>query len=223
MKQPAYRIILASKSPRRQYLLHELGLEFSIEVKDTDESFPPELQAQDIALYLCRKKAEAFRNGLSEKTMVIAADTIVWIDGGVLNKPAGHAEAVEMLKQLSGNRHQVFTGVCLMSADKTKVFYATSAVTFRKLSDSDIGHYITQFKPFDKAGSYGAQECLPEGMDPCSAEETAFLKKEGKLYLAAESRAAAGKTFPIITRIEGPYFNVMGLPIAELSSELEAF
>ena len=183
-------LILASKSPRRQYLLNELGLQFEVRTKEVDESFPANLKAQEIPLYLCKKKADAFNNELNENTIVITADTIVWIDGQVLNKPENFDDAVRMLKLLSGKMHEVYTGVCLRSKEKTKSFYALTKVYFKTLSQEEIEYYINNYNPYDKAGSYGAQEWLG--------------------YIAIE-------------KIEGTYFNVMGLPIKELYEELLAF
>jgi septum formation protein len=220
-----YKLILASKSPRRQFLLQGLGMEFETHTKDVDESFPDDLQAQDIPLYLSKKKAEAFDAELDDNTIVITADTIVWIDGQVLNKPEDFDDAVRMLRMLSGNMHEVFTGVCLKSKNKTKVFYSETKVYFKPLSQSDIEYYIHHYKPYDKAGAYGAQECLPAGMNPCSEEEIRFLRSINKLDLIESSRAEmkAGSGYFAVDRIEGPYFNVMGLPLKELYDELLKF
>lgn len=184
------KIILASKSPRRQYLLKELGLNFEVHTKEVDESFPESLQAQEIPLYLCKKKADAFEEELSDNTIVITADTVVWIDGQVLNKPENYEDAARMLKLLSGKKHQVFTGVCLKSKHKTKSFYAQTDVYFKVLSEKEIDYYISNFNPYDKAGAYGAQEWIG--------------------YIAVE-------------KIEGTYFNVMGLPVREVYEELLKF
>lgn len=155
-----FKLLLASKSPRRQYLLTELGLTFEVKTKEVDESFPEHLKAQEIPLYLCKKKADAFDEELSENTIVITADTIVWIDNQVLNKPENYEDAVRMLKLLSGKKHEVYTGVCLKSSSKVKVFYAKTDVYFKALSDEEINYYITNYNPYDKAGAYGAQEWI---------------------------------------------------------------
>lgn len=155
-----FKLLLASKSPRRQYLLKELGATFEVKTKDVDESFPEHLKAQEIPLYLCKKKADAFDEELSENTVVITADTIVWIDNQVLNKPENFEDAVRMLKLLSGKKHEVYTGVCLKSSSKVKVFYAKTDVYFKVLSDEEINYYITNYNPYDKAGAYGAQEWI---------------------------------------------------------------
>lgn len=185
-----HKLILASKSPRRQYLLKELGLDFVVHTKEVDESFPENLNAQEIPLYLCKKKADAFDEELTDNTIVITADTIVWIEGQVLNKPENFDDAVRMLKLLSGKKHEVYTGVCLRSKHKTKTFYALTHVYFKELSLEEIEYYINNFNPYDKAGAYGAQEWIG--------------------YIAVE-------------KIEGSYFNVMGLPVRELYEALLEF
>jgi septum formation protein len=220
-----YHFILASKSPRRQFLLKELGLEFEVHTKDVDESFPVELKAQEIPLYLCKKKADAFDKELNDNTIVITADTIVWIKGQVLNKPENYEDAVRMLKLLSGKMHEVYTGVCIKSKNKTTVFYCLTKVHFKHLSDDEIDYYIKNFHPYDKAGAYGAQECLPDRMNPCSRDEIDFLTKMNKLDLIEKSTAVvrAGIGSVAVEKIEGSYFNVMGLPLWELYEELLKF
>jgi septum formation protein len=218
-----YRFILASKSPRRQYLLKELGLNFEVHTKDVDESFPDSLKAQDIPLYLAEKKAAAFDHELSDTTVVITADTIVWINGQVLNKPEDFDDAVRMLKLLSGKMHEVYTGVFLRSRNKTRSFYTSTKVFFKKLSQQEIEYYINNFKPFDKAGAYGAQECLPVGLNPCSEEEINFLKELNKPDLIEDSKTKTAAGYAAVEKIEGSYFNVMGLPVRELYEELLKF
>ena len=155
-----YHLILASKSPRRQYLLKELGLNFEVRTKEVDESFSSDLKAQEIPLYLCKKKANAFDEELSDNTIVITADTIVWVDNQVLNKPENFDDAVRMLQLLSGKMHEVYTGVCLKSKFKTKSFYALTKVYFKTLTLEEIEFYIKNYEPYDKAGSYGAQDWI---------------------------------------------------------------
>jgi septum formation protein len=185
-----YKFILASKSPRRQFLLKDLGLDFEVHTKEVDESFPETLKAGDIPLYLCKKKADAFDADLDDNAIVITADTIVWVNGQVLNKPENFDDAVRMLQLLSGRMHEVYTGVCIKSKNKTKAFYSLTRVYFKNLSLQEIEYYINNYNPYDKAGAYGAQEWIG--------------------YIAVE-------------RIEGSYFNVMGLPLKELYEELLAF
>lgn len=157
---PQYNFILASKSPRRQELLHSLGLRFEVRLKETEENFPVTLTKEQIPVYLARLKAVPFTDELKENDLLITADTIVWIDGKVLGKPENSEEARQMLLSLSGREHQVISGVCLTSRKKQKSFYAISNVQFKPLNDSEIEYYISEFKPFDKAGAYGIQEWI---------------------------------------------------------------
>ena len=155
-----YEIILASKSPRRQQLLIDLGLKFSVQSMDISEDFPEGLGMTEIPVYLAELKAEAFRPLLKNNQLVITADTIVWLDGKVLNKPTDYADGFRMLRDLSGNKHQVVTGVCLLSTEKKVSFYATTDVWFKELSDEEINYYLENYKPYDKAGAYGIQEWI---------------------------------------------------------------
>lgn len=154
------KIILASKSPRRQQLLHGLELEFEIRTKDVDESFPEELKAQEIPLYLSKIKAEAFLPELKENELLITADTVVWINDHVLNKPESREEAIAMLTELSGNEHSVFTAVSITTLEKQTSFYDHTLVSFSELTQEEIEHYIDVYKPYDKAGAYGAQDWI---------------------------------------------------------------
>ncbi len=219
------KIILASASPRRQQLLRELGIDFTAEVKPIDETAPKELKAQEIPLYLSQLKAAEFKNTIDDNTIVITADTIVWINEKEIGKPKDYADAVNMLKTLSGNMHKVFTGVTLTSKDKSHSFFVATKVYFKKLSDTDISDYITTYKPFDKAGSYGLQEFLSAGVNPCSDEENEFLKIIGKPKLYEATLQGTHEQSPDfgIQKIEGSYFNVMGLPLKELYEELGKF
>lgn len=155
-----YKIVLASKSPRRQFLIKELGLSYELRTLDVDESFPESLGREEIPLYLCERKADAFLSDLAEDELLITADTIVWINNKVLNKPGDKAEALEMLTELSGNVHEVYTGVCLMTKYKKVVFYDKTEVYFKHLSPAEIEFYIDTYQPYDKAGAYGAQEWI---------------------------------------------------------------
>ena len=185
-----FEIILASQSPRRQQLLKDLGVDYTIKTKNIEEDFPSNLKAGEIPLYLCNKKAKAYENSLNSNTILITADTVVWVNNQVLNKPKDNIDAKRMLKLLSGNKHEVYTGVCLKSNNKTKSFCVSTKVFFKKLSEQEIDYYINKFKPFDKAGSYGVQEFIG--------------------YIGIE-------------KIEGSYYNVMGLPVKELYEELLNF
>jgi septum formation protein len=151
------KIILASKSPRRQELLKLMDLDFRIVLKEVDESYPEGLSPEEIAVYIAKKKAEAFDELVTDE-VVLTADTIVSIGDKILGKPENEAHAVEMLNLLSGNVHQVITGVCLFYKQKYHSFYDVSDVTFRNMSDQEIRHYVGKYKPMDKAGSYGIQE-----------------------------------------------------------------
>jgi septum formation protein len=185
-----FRIILASRSPRRQQLLQELGLKFEIVVKDYDETYPPDLTGGEIACYIAHEKAKLFENELSENEIVIAADTIVWCNDQVLGKPIDREDAARIIKEISGNTHEVITGVSFRSGSKEHTFSESTKVTFEKISEEDIYYYIDNFKPYDKAGAYGIQEWI--GIVACS-------------------------------RIEGSYFNVVGLPVQKVYKELLRF
>jgi len=152
-------IILASKSPRRQELLQAMGINFNVLLKDVDESYPEELSPSEIACYIAEKKAVAFAHERAE-SLVITADTIVAYRGEIMGKPADAAEAIKMLGKLSGTVHQVYTGVSLAHLDKLETFYDMTEVWFRKISDDEIVHYVQNYHPFDKAGSYGIQDWL---------------------------------------------------------------
>lgn len=185
-----YRIILASRSPRRQQLLRELGLVFDVVLKEYDESYPEHLSGKEIASYIASAKARCFRNDISRDEIVITADTIVWCNNKVLGKPVDDDDAFAILSEISGNTHDVITGVTILSSEKEKTFTETSRVTFETLTPEEIRYYISNFKPFDKAGAYGIQEWI--GLVACS-------------------------------RIEGSYFNVVGLPVERLYRELKEF
>ncbi|MFA6873254.1 MAG: Maf-like protein [Bacteroidaceae bacterium] len=154
-------IILASNSPRRKELLTGLELPFEVRtLPDIDESFPPSLQEGDIPLFISCAKADAYRALMVEDELLITADTIVWIEGEVLGKPTGEADAYRMLQRLSGNTHQVFTGVCLTTTKWQRSFSCRTDVTFAVLSEKEMLHYVTKYRPFDKAGAYGIQEWI---------------------------------------------------------------
>lgn len=155
-----YRVILASKSPRRQELLSGLGIEFEVQTLDTDESFPDELDVTEIAEYLAIKKAQPFFESIVDDQLIITADTIVVVDNIVLGKAKGYDEAYQMLGQLSGKPHKVLTGICLLSKSKQVSFTSSSTVYFKELSHQEIEYYITHYQPFDKAGAYGIQEWI---------------------------------------------------------------
>lgn len=152
-------LILASSSPRRQYLMKEAGFTFTIEKPDVDEDFPASLPVDQVARYLALKKAEYFRQNIINQ-IIVTADTVVILNNKILNKPADKPEAISMLSALSGKTHLVMTGVCILSADKEESFDDTTEVTFKKLSAEEIEFYIDNYKPYDKAGAYGAQDFI---------------------------------------------------------------
>lgn len=174
-----FKIILASASPRRQTFFKDLNLDFEIQVKKIQETYPENLVGKQITDYLAELKASSF-SGLNENELLVTSDTIVWFNGQALGKPQNFKEAKEILQQLSGNMHEVITSVSFTSNDFQKTVNDTTKVWFNNLSDEEIEYYIETYKPFDKAGSYGIQEWIG--------------------YIGVE-------------KIEGCYFNVMGLPV----------
>jgi len=187
---PDYNYILASKSPRRQELLHSLGINFKVIIKEIEEIYPVQLTKEEIPVFLAYLKSKTLINNLKENDLLITADTIVWLNGEVLGKPENKQEAIKILQKLSGNEHQVITGVCLTSIHKQKSFFTISNVRFKDLSLSEIEYYVSEFNPLDKAGAYGIQEWIG--------------------YIG-------------ITHIEGSFFNVMGLPVQQLYTEIQNF
>jgi septum formation protein len=172
-----FRIILASQSPRRQQLLKELGLDFEVRIKDFPETYPENIEGKDIALYIAKQKGELYKSEISDNEIVITADTIVWCDNSVLGKPVDKEDAVRILRKISGNTHEVITGVCLLSKEKEKLFYVSTKVTFEVITEEDIEFYIENFRPFDKAGAYGIQEWI--GIIGCSSIEGSYFNVVG--------------------------------------------
>lgn len=186
-----YRLILASNSPRRKELLAGLGLDYEVRtLPDVDESYPESLQGGDIPLYISRMKADAYKPMLQSDELMITADTIVWMDGMVLGKPRNKFGAIEMLRQLSGGVHYVYTGVSITTQTRQESFYVATEVRFANLTDEEIEYYVDTYQPMDKAGAYGVQEWIG--------------------YIGVEN-------------IQGSYFNVMGLPVQRLYTELKKF
>ena len=156
-----YKIILASNSPRRKELLAGIDVPFEVRVVDgIDESYPDTLPIQDIAEYIAKKKATAYRETMAGDELVITADTIVVLGSKVMGKPHDANEASSMLRQLSGQTHQVITGVTLTTKERQMSFSVETDVTFKNLSDEEIDYYVTHYRPFDKAGAYGIQEWI---------------------------------------------------------------
>lgn len=185
------RVVLASQSPRRRELLAGLGIPFEVRViEDIDEHFPEQLPASETALYIAKRKAEAYRGQMTDDELIITADTVVIVGDKILGKPADKADALRMLRLLSGRTHQVTTGVCLMTTKMQRSFDVTTDVTFKALTDEEIMYYVNRYKPFDKAGAYGIQEWIG--------------------YIG-------------VTGLHGSYYNVMGLPVQRIYTELQAF
>lgn len=173
-----YNLILASGSPRRQDFFKRLDLDFSIDVREVEEVFDPALQKEQITDYLARLKASVFTD-LGDADILVTSDTIVWMNGRAIGKPKDRNHAIDMLQELSGKMHEVYTSVCFTTNSTQKVVNDCTKVWFRALSLKEIEYYVDTYKPFDKAGSYGIQDWLG--------------------YVA-------------IDKIEGSFFNVMGLP-----------
>ena len=160
-KLKAFRVILASASPRRRELLKATGIEYQMAQKfECEESFPKSIAAEEVAPYLSALKSHAYPNTLEYNDILITADTVVVLNGKVLGKPTNEAEAYAMLSELSGSEHTVITGVTLRSADREHTFASSSTVRFAELSKEQIAYYIEQYHPMDKAGAYGIQEWI---------------------------------------------------------------
>ncbi len=171
--------------------MQELGIPFRVvETEHVDEEYPTDLSAGAIARFLAEHKSEVYTKPLEHNQILLTADTIVWHKEKELGKPASREEAIGMITALSGNTHQVYTGVCLRSVAASSSFFSVTDVSFSKLESREIDHYVDQYKPFDKAGAYGIQEWIG--------------------HIAVE-------------KIVGSYFNVMGLPVQKVYSELKRF
>lgn len=155
-----HKIILASGSPRRQQFLKELDIDFEIRLKEIEEIYPNHLQAEEITDFLSKLKASAFENDLQDNEVLITSDTIVWLENKALGKPIDSSHAVKMLTEMSGKTHKVITSVCIKTTQKELVFHDETLVTFAKLTLKEIEYYLNNYKPFDKAGSYGIQEWI---------------------------------------------------------------
>jgi len=156
-----YKLILASNSPRRKELLAGLGEPFEVRVlQDIDEHYPENLPVNEVARYIAKEKADAYRRIGAADELIITADTVVIVGDEILGKPMDEADAVRMLRLLSGRTHQVTTGVCLLTAEKERCFDVTTDVTFKTLTDEEIHYYVNRYRPFDKAGAYGIQEWI---------------------------------------------------------------
>lgn len=159
-KLRGYTIVLASGSPRRQQFLRELDANFEVRLKEVEEVYPETLQGAEITDYLAELKASALDETMSDDEILITSDTIVWHENKALGKPKDKDDAFAMIKSLSGKTHEVITSVCIKNAGKSETFNETTRVTFNELTDEEIAYYLEEYKPFDKAGSYGIQEWI---------------------------------------------------------------
>lgn len=155
-----YKIILASKSPRRQELLKGLDLEFEIRLKEVEEVYPADLVPEKVPEYLSKLKADTFLDDLLDNELLITSDTIVILNNEILEKPKSENEAKSMIQKMSGKKHSVVTGVALITTTKQVIFSDTTEVTFDHLDNAEIEYYVTKYQPFDKAGAYGVQEWI---------------------------------------------------------------
>ncbi|HPE21414.1 MAG TPA: Maf family protein [Bacteroidales bacterium] len=181
-----YDLILASASPRRRQLMHEAGFSFRTAETGFTEQWPPHLRGKEIAEFLAAGKADSWSENIAPRQIVITADTIVWCRERLLGKPRDDDEAVSFLKQLSGCRHEVITGICLRDSGRKSVFSVSTGVTFRELSHEEIVFYVENYRPHDKAGAYGIQEWI--GMRGITAIEGSYYNVVGmpvsELYTA---------------------------------------
>lgn len=161
MSYKDYHIILASNSPRRKELLRGLDIAFDVRVQpDIAEDYPADTAPADVAAYISREKANAYKDTIAENELIITADTVVIVGNEILGKPHDDAEAKEMLHKISGRKHQVVTGVCLTTTEKQRCFSVSTDVTFKNLKEEEIDYYIETYSPLDKAGAYGIQEWI---------------------------------------------------------------
>ncbi len=184
------RLILASQSPRRKELMEGSRLPFEVAIYQVDESYPEQMAPKEVPEYLSQLKSNHYPTPLSESEILITADTVVLCEDEILGKPRSAEHAHQMLRKMAGRKHTVITGVTLRSKERSVSFSCQSKVQFAPLTDEEIEFYITEYSPFDKAGSYGIQEWIG--------------------YIAIEG-------------IEGSFYNVMGLPIQKLYTELNKF
>lgn len=159
-KLKGYQLILASQSPRREMLMKELGLRFDIIPLSIDESYPKELLLEQVPEYLAKKKAAPFLKNIQDKQIVITSDTVVILYNELLGKPKNSKEAKKLLQKLSGQTHEVISGVCITTKQGQKSVSVSSKVSFKQLSEEEINYYVDKFNPLDKAGAYGVQEWI---------------------------------------------------------------
>lgn len=180
-------LVLASASPRRKWLMQELGVSFSVQPKNVDEIYPATLKREEIPMFLSKLKSDAFSDDELENKVVLTADTIVWLKDAELQKPTDLEDAKRMIRLLSGTSHEVFTAFTVRTEAQSISDFDRTVVHFRKLTEDEIDHYVQTYRPLDKAGAYGIQEWIG--------------------YIGIE-------------KIEGCYFNVMGLPLRKVYSTL---
>jgi len=184
-----YKVILASGSPRRQQFFKDMDIDFEIRIKEVEEIYPEYLTKSAITDFLAVLKSTPFDN-LASNEILVTSDTIVWHENKALGKPKDEKDAFEMLRSLSGKTHQVITSVCFKTQEKTDLIHDSTEVTFNDLTDDEISYYLTNYKPFDKAGSYGIQEWIG---------------------------------FIAVSKVNGSYANVMGLPVHKVYEYLSNF
>jgi septum formation protein len=182
------QIILASQSPRRKQLLESVGIEFEVKTKNVVEDYPDSIPSDLVPVFLAEKKAQAFISEITANQLIISADTVVIMNEEIIGKPENLEDAHTMLQKLSGQRHLVVSGVCLLTTEQKITFSEHTWVEFKELTLAEINYYLQKFKPLDKAGSYGIQDWI----------------------------GLVG-----VNRIEGCFYNVMGLPVAHLYQVLK--
>lgn len=156
-----WKVLLASGSPRRKELLTQAGVDFSCPaLRQVDESFDADMDVRTVPVFLARLKSDAHKDLVERRNILLTADTIVVLDGRILGKPKDRAEAISMLRALSGMEHSVITGVVLRTVDMQREFSVESVVKFAILSDEQIEYYVDNFNPYDKAGGYGIQDWI---------------------------------------------------------------
>lgn len=182
-------LVLASASPRRKWLMEELGVPFSVQPKNVEEVYPDTLKREEIPVFLANLKADAFSADEVEGKVILTSDTIVWLGDKELQKPEDLEDAKRMIRQLSGTSHEVYTAITVRTSDKRVSDFDRTEVHFRELTEEEIDYYVEKYKPLDKAGAYGIQEWIG--------------------YIG-------------IKKIEGCYFNVMGLPLRKVYKALNS-
>jgi len=159
-KTKKYNFILGSNSPRRKNILKEMGIDFDVRVSNIDETIPKGIKSNDAPVFLARSKSRDLKEKLKPNEILITADTLVFLKKEIISKPSNNKQARETLEKLSNKKHKVITGVCICTIEKEKSFSVTTEISFNKLDNKDIEHYVAKFNPSDKAGSYGIQEWI---------------------------------------------------------------